>query len=137
MFRSLMIHVLISLFKTFSFINMLYCNYASLSSTTKLINSKIAFVLHFKSSSVSLELPTFLKRKKPSTLTGQLCFRDSKITLFRRNIVLPAEKSLASLCCCNCCLTGLFYYKRVSWQELRFKTEQNLSNYSVLGFSYV
>ena len=135
MFRSLRIHVLISLFKASSFINMLYCNYASLSSTTKLINSKIAFVLHFKSSSVSLELP-FLKKKKPSTLRGQLCFRDSKITLLRRNIVLPDKKFLAWLCCCNCCLTGLFYNKQLSWQELRLKTGQNLSNYSVSGFSY-
>ena len=63
MFRSLMIHVLISLFKTFSFINMLYCNYASLNNTTKLINSNNSFWKSFQEFKRLLRIAVFKKEK--------------------------------------------------------------------------
>ena len=38
---------------------------------------------------------------KPSTWRGLLCFRDSKITLFQQNIILPPKKFLVCLNQCN------------------------------------
>ena len=64
MFRSLMIHVLISLFKTFSFIKMLYCNYASLSNTTKLINSNNSFWKLFQEFKRLLRIANVFKKEK-------------------------------------------------------------------------
>ena len=94
MFWSLMIHAITRLFKTFAFIYMLCNNYATLNTTTKSVNKSSPLIC--QSSKKRYEkIVTFV----PSTWREQQCFRDRKVTLYDRNIILSPKKLLVLLWC--------------------------------------
>ena len=111
-----MIDVITRLFNTSAFIYMLRNKFVSLSTTTKSVNCNNSFWYLFQEVK-PLHLPAFKKRYQriltlqPSAWRRQLCFRDSKITLFHQNIVLPPKNFLVQhwwyLCRCNMLL---FFY---------------------------
>ena len=103
----------------------------------------IAFEGHFKNLNLSLPLslplslsfslslslsPTFNKKNEkiltlqPSTRRGQLCFRDSKVTLLHRYIVSPAKNSgfVTSVIWVNVKISYYFWIWEVLWNGCRY-----------------